>query len=163
MSSNAKGMSGRACKAKGNRAEIEFVSIMTAEGIPSQRVIGSGAIKGAKSDVKVGVTLTKEGKLPAPDESQALLRAEVKNRKDNPEFLHVDANGLQLAITQASREGSELLWRHLNQDDVSTIVVLKRAKTPQGALKNKDYNQAYGVFMGLADFIKLLKKVHNID
>lgn len=158
-----KRISGRGCRAKGTRAEVQFTEIMTAEGVPSQRVIGSGAFGGAKSDVKVGVDLDKEGNFLPADEGSCLLRVEVKNRQDNPEWLFVNLDELKMQLTGANREGSELLWTHLNQDSISKAVILKRAKTPSGALKNKDYNQAFGVFMGLGDFIKIMKLLHKYE
>jgi hypothetical protein len=158
-------------KAKGTRGEVEFVNILNEAGIPSMRVLGSGAMQGADSDIKVGLkldddeksTLIEEKKFPPKDEARGTLRAEVKNRKTNPDYLHDGINGEMPTVTNLallSKACPEYLYDYLNQDAVSSLVVLKRARTPNGALKNKDFNQTHMVCMGLNDFIKLFKKAH---
>lgn len=131
-------VSHKGSRQKGNRAEIEFVDIMRKLGIPSQRVLASGSFVGAKADVKVGVELNADGTYPAQDESRSITRAEVKNRSNNPEYL----------------------WDYLNQDAVTSMVVLRRPKVPQGALAKSDFNQVYIVAMGLSDFAELFKRAY---
>lgn len=158
-------------KAKGTRGEVEFVNILNEAGIPSMRVLGSGAMQGADSDIKVGLklddeekeALLKEKKFPAKDEARATLRAEVKNRKTNPDYLHDAIKGEVCTVATVSllnRSCPEYLYDYLNQDEVSSLVVLKRAQTPNGALKRKDFNQTHMICMGLSDFIKIFKKAY---
>lgn len=132
-------VSPKGSRQKGTRAEVEFVEIMRKLGIPSQRVLASGSFVGAKADVKVGVKLNKDGSYPEQDESQSITRAEIKNRSTNPEYL----------------------WDYLNQDKVTSMVVLRRPKVPQGALSNEDFNQVYIVAMGLSDFAALFKRAYS--
>ena len=59
------------CRVKGSNFEKEVVEIFEENGIPSQRVLGSGALGfGAKSDIKIGVELDENGKHYASDESR---------------------------------------------------------------------------------------------
>ena len=148
-------------KAKGTRAEVELVEILTEIGVPSMRVLGSGAFKGADSDLKVGVRLKKDGSMPAADEGDPLLRAEVKNRKDNPEYIYKYLKNEAFAMINSPRSAPEFIYEHLNQDEISKCVIMKRAKTPSGALKNKDFNQTHLVVMGLGDFISILKELYE--
>lgn len=134
-------VSHKGSRQKGTRAEVEFVEIMRKLGIPSQRVLASGSFVGAKADVKVGVFLRKDGTYPEQDESQCITRAEVKNRGTNPEYL----------------------WEYLNQDKVTSMVVLRRPKVPQGALAKEDWNQVYIVAMGLKDFADMFKKAYGVE
>jgi len=152
-------------RVKGRAAEAEFVNILRAEEVPSMRVIASGSYIGAKGDVKVAVTLNSDGSYPAADEAQCMMRVEVKNRADNPTYLHTAKNGGQvLALIDCTRDGPEALWKYLNQDKVTKAVVLRRSKVPPGALKNKDYNEIGMVCMGYGDFIQLLKQaIGNVD
>jgi len=151
---------GRSAKSKGNRGEEQIVEALTALGLPSQRVLGSGAMRGAVSDVKVGVRLNPDGSMPEKDEAQGVMRVECKNRKDNPDFhsqLTID-NIFALLVT--TKQGQEILWKHLDQDAITKAVIMKRAKTPYGALKAGKYNECFGVFMGLADFAALLRAAY---
>ena len=154
-------------KAKGSRAETEFVSLLNNAGIPSLKVIGSGAFQGADSDVKVGLVLdqqqrkelVEEGKFPAKDECRSFTRAEIKNRATNPEWLFDAINGELKEVATLrllSRQCPEYLFDYLEQDKASSLVALKRSKTPKGALANNDLDSAYMICMGMNTFIKLI-------
>lgn len=153
-------VSHKGARVKGSNAERELVEILDENGIPSQRVLGSGAFSTAKSDVKVGITL-EDGEKPKADESKSVLRAEVKNRADNPEYLF-DSDKLKLvySLDFYSKKCPEFIFNYLNQDTVSKIAVLRRAKVKAGDLKDKNYNQVFAVVMGLADWIELFKKAY---
>lgn len=142
-----KRISGRGCRAKGARAETELVDILTKKGIPSQRIVASGSFVGAKSDLKIGVELNKDGSMPERDESRCIGRAEVKNRADNPEWIFEESN----------RQCPEKIFDHMNQDAISKYLILRRKSIPTGALAKEDYNQTHVVCMGLNDFIELFK------
>ena len=157
-------MTGRGCKAKGSRAETELVEILDSLGLYSQRVLGSGAFAGAKSDLKVGINLNKDGTKPEKDESSALLRVEVKNRKDNPEHLHTSLNEEEVyALIPSPKLGTELLWKHYNQDKITKAVALRRGTIPHGSKAKKDYNQMWMICLGVEDFVELVKKAHSYD
>lgn len=151
---------GRSSKQKGTRGEVEFVDFLMHYGIPAQRVLGSGSFMGAKSDIKIGVALRPDGTMPGQDESACILRGEVKNRADNPKHLHPDMKAIQAILIEASRHGSETVWGHLNQDDISKALVLRRAKVPSGAVASMDGNQVFMVCMGLADWCELFLKAY---
>lgn len=151
-------LTGAGARNKGKRAETELVNILRESGIPTQKVIASGAFIGAKGDLKVGVTLNKDGSYPDADESQSLLRAEVKNRKDNPEKPYTEKNDPPIAIIQGS-EANELVFKHLNQDKITKCVIMKRAKITPGDLKNKNYNETHVVVMGLEDWMEMVKQL----
>ena len=155
----AKKRGGRSSRVKGTRAEVEFVEILRERGVPAARVLGSGAYGfGAKADVKVGLELNPDGSYPAADEGRSIMRAEVKNRADNPEHLFTD---IPVLLGEASKEGNELVWKHLNQDAVSKALVLRRGKVPVGSIVNKNYNQVFMVCMGIDDWIDLFKKAYG--
>lgn len=155
-------MSGASSRRKGIGAEREFVDICKELGLPAQRVIGSGAFMGAKGDIKVGVRLNKDGTYPESDESQSLLRVEVKNRKTNPEYLFTDQKREDvIGFIDCSNAGPEFMWDYYNQDSVTKAVVLRRKRVPTGALSKKDYNQVYMVCMGLEDFAELMKLAYG--
>lgn len=154
-------------KAKGSRAETEFVSLLNNAGIPSLKVIGSGAFQGADSDIKVGLILddhqrkelVEDGKFPAKDECRSFTRAEIKNRATNPEWLYDGIKGELNEVATLrllSRQCPEYLFDYLEQDAASSFVALKRNKTPSGALANNDLDSAWMVCMGLNTLIKLL-------
>ncbi len=150
---------------KGARAETELVAILNELGVNTQRVISSGAIKDAKGDIKLGVDLKEDGTFPGRDEGVAKLRGECKNRKDFPEWVIAIFNELeQLELLGGvpERGATEIMWKHLEQSDQANCVFLKRQNTPSGVLKNKDYNKAYLVYMGLEDWVKLFKKAYGI-
>lgn len=152
-------MTGKGCKAKGNRAETEFVAILNELGVPSQRVVGSGAMKGAPSDVKIGVDSVDSER----DETKSIYRAEVKNRATNPEYLWSQLESLDsFGFVLSAKQGPEFLWNYYNQDISTKVLVLRRAKVPVGTLKNKDYNQAYMICMGIEDFVDLVKKAYGL-
>lgn len=153
-------MSGASSRNKGRRGEVELVKILDELGLPSIRVLGSGAFMGAKADVKVGIELNEDGTKPEADECKAIMRLECKNRADNPEYLHDDiTNDAHLVIS--SREGSEKVWEHYNQDSITKAVALRRKKVPSGALAKKDYNQAWLICMGIEDFVELVLKAYE--
>lgn len=154
-------MGGKSARAKGTRGETELIQILNEFGIPSMRVLGSGSFLGAKSDLKIGVKLNKDGTMPDKDEGVPLLRAEVKNRKDAPDHLYEVLRNDPIAILESARKAPEYLYDYLNQDKISKCAIMKRAKTPSGALKNKDYNQTHLVFMGLEDFMEMIKELYE--
>lgn len=146
-----KRLSGRGCRAKGVRGETELVEILTKSGIPTQRVVASGSFIGAKSDLKVGVELNKDGTMPDRDEGRCIGKAEVKNRADNPEWVFQEVN----------RACPEAVFKHLNQDKVSKYLIMRRKAIPQGALAKEEYNQTHVVAMGLEDFMELFKLAYG--
>lgn len=154
-----KSVSGAGARAKGKRAESELVQILTDFGVPTQKVLASGAFVGAKSDLKVGVELEKDGTYPAQDEGRCLFRAEVKNRQDNPDMMFAELD--KLTIAESDKTVSELIYKHLNQDAVSKCVILRRKKIKAGDLAKKNYNQTHVVVMGLEDFMKLVKELYD--
>ena len=163
ISSKPRKVSHRGAKQKGTKGEVEFVEAMKACGIPCQRVLASGAFRGAKADVKVGVRLKKDGSYPEQDESEAIMRVEVKNRADNPESLHTTRNNLPtegVLFGPCKRDAPEALWKYLEQDAITKAVVLRRAKVPTGAIANEDWNQVFMVAMGLEDFSRLFRKAY---
>lgn len=152
---------GRACRNKGARAETELVQILTDAGLPSLRVLGSGAFAGAKSDLKVAVKLV-DGEMPDKDEAIPMLRAEVKNRATNPEYIHEYLNKNDaFAFVTSPRMAPEFLYDYLNQDSISKCVILRRNKIPTGSLVKKDYNETHLVVMGLDDFMILVKELYE--
>lgn len=155
--------SGSRSKRKGSRFETELVDILNKKGVPSQRVLGSGSFVGAKSDVKIGVSLTEDGKLPDSDEGIAKMRLECKNRKDTPEMFWEELASIPegILIVPSEKLTNEQIWNFLNQDAVSKAVVLRRAKVARGAVKTEDTNQYIGVFMGLDDWLALFKKAYG--
>lgn len=159
----ARKVSYRGSKQKGTRAETEFVEAMRACGVPCQRVIASGAFRGAKADVKVGVKLKPDGTYPEADEAESVMRAEVKNRATNPEYIHAPLEKIPeqgVLFAPCKRNAPEALWKYLNQDEVTKAVVLRRAKVPHGAVANGDWNQVFMVAMGMEDFAELLKRAY---
>lgn len=144
---------------KGNRAEVEVVDIFNTNGIPAQRVVASGSFCGAKSDVKIGVETDEHGKMPERDSSKCIAKVEVKNLATNPEWMYTPLIGETILV--GNKQCPEKLFDHLEQDNVSKFVVLKRARTPSGALKNKQYNRTHMVYMGLETFMDLFKKAYG--
>ncbi len=152
-------ISGKGAKAKGANAEREIVKILTSLGLPSMRVIGSGAHAGADSDIKVGVTLTDDNEMPQADEGIAVWRAECKawattkdyrpNLKDDPAIVFTEPIN-----------GVEVNWQHLNQDQCSKVVLLRRAKVPQGAIAKKDWDEVWGCFVGIETLAALLRRAY---
>lgn len=151
----------RGAKNKGNRGENEFVAICRELGLPAMRVLGSGAFKGAASDIKVGITnMNADGTYPEADESSAVMRVEVKNRATNPEYLH-DRDLPIFGLVEPSRAGAEVLWEYLNQDKVTKAVVLRRAKLPAKALADKNYDEVGMVCMGYKSWIELVLRAYK--
>ena len=157
----AKRRTGRSAKAKGTRGEKELVEFLTHYGIPSQRVLASGAFRGAKADVKVGIALNPDGTMPDEDETRCILRAEVKNRKDNPEQFFKAREEILAVLLEARRHGTETVWGHMNQEAITKATVLRRAKVPQGAIAAMDGNQVFAVVMGLEDWAELFLKAYG--
>lgn len=141
------------------RAEREVVDMLRSLGIPAQRVVGSGAFSSAKSDVKVFVELNEDGTYPQADESKCAFRVEIKNRKDNPEFLFLDYENIKILLAETSKPANETVYGHYNQDQISKALIMRRAKVPKGSLE--DPNQVYMVCMGLADYAVLLKRAYG--
>ena len=154
-------MSGKRSRNKGVRGEAELVKLLDELGLPSIRVLGSGAFAGAKADIKVGIELNEDGSKPEADECKALMRLECKNRADNPEHLHTTLNSDDVGIVVSSRSGSEAVWSYYNQDSITKAVALRRNKIPKGALTDKDYNQVWMICMGIEDFVELVKKAYE--
>jgi Holliday junction resolvase len=151
----------RGAKQKGNRGENEFVAICRELGLTAMRVLGSGAFKGAASDIKVGiVNMNPDGTYPEADESVSVMRVEVKNRATNPEYLH-DKDMPIMALVTPKKFGAEVLWEYLNQDKITKAVVLRRAKIPTGAISNKNYDEVGMVCMGYGAWIELMKKAYG--
>jgi hypothetical protein len=141
------------CRVKGSNFEKEVVEIFEENGIPSQRVLGSGALGfGAKSDIKIGVELDENGKHYASDESRGLFRIEAKNHASTPDWV----------FEAIGRNGPEAFWKHLEQDAISRAVLLRRAKIPAGAIKEKRLNEYIGVFLGAQSFIELVKLAYGL-
>ncbi|HLX53517.1 MAG TPA: hypothetical protein VKR58_06235 [Aquella sp.] len=138
-------------RVKGANFEKEVVQIFEENGIPSQRVIGSGAFSNASSDIKIGVDLDEEGNYLPADEGRNWFRIEAKNHANTPEWV----------FESLSRIGPEAFWKHLEQDVCSKAVMLRRAKVPNGAVKDKDYGKYVGVFMNITDFIKMVKLAYR--
>lgn len=154
-----KRISGKGCRAKGTKAETELVDIFDKAGIPSQRVLGSGSFVGAKADLKLGIELEKDGSKPSPDESRGKLRAEVKNRANNPEYLFdTDKQNTIASVNLLTKKAPEFIFNYLTQDAVSKLVVLRRSRIKQGDLKSQNYNDTHVVVMGLGDFIDFFKE-----
>jgi hypothetical protein len=145
---------------KGSRFESEVVEILKSKGIPTQKVLASGAYSGASSDLKVGVELNEDGSYPQQDEGKCKLRGECKAHATNPERLHTDLSKEPFALVAAEKELAEQCWNFYNQDSCSRAVFLRRAKVPTGAIKNEDWNQVIGVFMGISDFAALLRRAY---
>jgi hypothetical protein len=154
-------MSGRASRNKGIRGETELVEILDELGLPSIRVLGSGAFTGAKSDVKVGIELNDDGSKPEADEAKGIMRIECKNRKDNPEYLFENLGELPINLVLCPRQGSEKVWEHYNQDSISKAVALRRRAIPRGAKVGKEYNQMWLICMGIEDYVKLVKQANK--
>lgn len=148
-----KPISGKGAKAKGTRGETEFVDILTELGVPSQRVIASGAIKGAEGDVKVGVRLKPDGTMPEKDESFPLLRAEVKNRASHPDWI----------FTELEKSAVEVPFKDLEQSKATSLLAWRRSKIPTGALVGKRYNEIWLCIMGIEDFAIMAKKLTLLE
>lgn len=146
-------------KAKGTRGEVEFCKIMTELGMPTQRVVSSGSYKsvGAESDTKIGIIPNPDGTFPPADETVGICRGECKNLATTPEWLWGDLQNTPTEICFSKRPGNEVLWKHLNQSKSNRVLVLRRAKVPIGAIARKDYNEVQGVFLGVAEYARLLR------
>ena len=156
-------VSHKGSRAKGASAERELVEILDSLGLPSQRVLGSGAFAFAKSDIKVNIRLNEDGTKPAPDESQGTIRVEVKNHAITDEKLfgevEVPCDAVLFISTKATQES---VFKHLEQDSVSKAVIYRRPKVPVGALKDKDYNRTHCVVMPLLEWVAMFKKANGI-
>ena len=139
---------GVAARNKGNRAENEAVEIFSAMGLDCQKVIASGAQKGAEGDIKIGVKRNRDGSIDDRDETKAFLRGEIKNRKTNSDY--------PFEVMEAAVGAPDLPFSDLAQSAKTKVLLWKRKKTPKGALQG-DYNKAYLAIMGIADFADLVK------
>jgi hypothetical protein len=140
---------------KGARFEREFVERLKSAGIPSMRVLGSGAFSTAKSDVKVGVNLNPDGSYPPADEGVAHMRAECKNREDNKALDLRDKTGLKVVaeIVMLEKDVPARFLQHLQQDKVSKFVALRFSdRTSKGA------KAPIGIYMDFEDFLDLFKE-----
>jgi hypothetical protein len=103
-------------KAKGTRVERELTDKLTAKGIPSRRVIMSGAAghidSRFKGDIQVGV-LPSGVETEREDGIDCLFLAEVKARK----------TGAGFTVLERWLDGNELLF--LRRDGRSAIVVME--------------------------------------
>lgn len=134
----------------------------TEKGVPSMRVIGSGARIGAKSDVKVAVPLLENGEFPEADEASCLLRAECKNRATNPELPYELMKLKAFAVVQAPDLCPELPFVDLSQDAASKVVVWRRAKVPNGALSEKKLNEVFVAVMGGGDWLDMVAELMRL-
>lgn len=155
-------ISGKGCRAKGDRAEKELVEILDSLGLPSQRVLGSGKFNLSKSDLKVNIRLNEDGTKPAPDESQGTIRVEVKNHAITDEKLFGETEiPCDVVLFVSTKPTQESVFKHLEQDSVSKAVIYRRPKIPAGALKDKDYNRTHCVVMPLLEWVEMFKKANS--
>lgn len=151
---------GSSPRRKGNRAELEVCQILTELGVPTQRVVSSGAIIGAKGDLRVGVELDKDGNFPQRDEGTPMFRAECKNRATNPEKPFIEISNTEVVgVVDLGGKCTEVPFKDLAQSSLAKIGVWRRKRVPNGALAKGDYNQVYVCFMGIVDFAALLKEL----
>ena len=127
----ARKISAKGCRQKGLAAENELVDILTALGLPSTRVLGSGRFSQAKSDVRFGVD---DVTAPA-DEQTSIGRLEVKNRKDNPDHL------IDLIVSE--KQARELAFQHQEQDNVAVGVAYRRSRIKPGDMKNENWDNMW--------------------
>lgn len=153
-------VSHKGARQKGFRAEAEVCSILTELGVPTQRVLASGALKGAEGDLKVGVKLLPNGEFPEKDEGMAIMRGECKNRATNIDRPYEDLKHIVAML--APKDSPELPYKDLAQSPATKVLFWKRAKTPQGTISNKNYNEAYLAIMGIKDFAGLLKELQDL-
>ena len=144
---------GTAAKRKGNLAEREVCDILVACGVPSQLVIASGAAKGAEGDIKVGVKLDKKGNMPDRDESESVIRGEIKNQK-----VTYKAGDRLFEILELPSDALDLPFKHLEQSEKTRVLFWKRRKAPQGSLVS-DFNRAYLAILGIKDFAELIQTI----
>lgn len=149
---------GKSARAKGARGENETTDILCILGVPSQKVIASGAVKGAEGDIKVGIALMKDGSFPERDESLSVLRGEIKNRQINREEPY-DWLKNKAYILMAPEKAPDLPFTDLAQSKKTKVLFWKRKNTPHGALKPGRYNEAYLAIMGIEDFADLVRLV----
>lgn len=155
-------VSARGCKAKGNKGESEFCTIMTKLGIPTQKVVASGSFKrtGAEADVKVGVVLNPDGSFPPADETQGILRAECKNMASTPDRYWTDLKDEDLTVVMSTRPAQEEAWKQLRQSKSNRVLALRRPKVPAGAIKNEQWGEVQGVFMDVEVFAMLMRRAY---
>lgn len=152
----------RGAKAKGTKGEAEFCMIMTSLGIPTQRVVASGAHKfsGAEADVKVGIIPNPDGSFPPADETQGIMRAECKNLRTTPDRYWTEFDNDDLVVVMATKPAQEQAWKQLRQSKSNRVLALRRPKVPAGALQNKDWGEVQGVFMDATVFADLLRRAY---
>ena len=134
---------------------------MSELGIPTQRVLSSGAMKfsGADSDTKVGIIPNPDGTYPPADETQGIMRAEVKNKAANPDF-HPEFESDHLDIVMTNRKPQEQQWKDLRQSKSNRVLALRRPSVPHGAIANKRFGEVFGVFMDIEVFADLLRRAY---
>lgn len=147
-------------KAKGTRGEVQFVDFLKHGGVPAMRVTGSGAFRGAKADVKVGVHLEEDGSYPDSDEAKCVLRAEVKYHASLNDKIWTERDEVVAIMKESTRHGHDTIFGFMNQETITKATVLRRNKIPKGALEGYDGNQVFAVVMGLDDWIALFKKAY---
>lgn len=161
MAKSKRKVSHKGARQKGANAERELVKFFDKNNIPSQRVLGSGAFRGADSDLKIGINLEEDGSKPPSDESKATMRAEVKNRANTQEYLFNTEELEELcSIRLLNKACPKSVVDYLEQDKITKVALLRRAKVPSGAIAKEDYNSIYVAVMGLGDFIELFKKAY---
>lgn len=118
--------------------------ILNDRGIVTRRVLSSGAQRGAKGDLRVGVAATDEH---SRDTGTELLRAEVKNYAQFPEgFLQ------EFATMQAP--APTLLLKALSQAEEVKVAIARHPKGATAARLNKQ--PLFIVAMSLNDFADLV-------
>jgi hypothetical protein len=150
------------CKAKGSKAEAEFVAICIKLGLPAVRVVGSGAFKGAAADMKIGVKLDENGQIPKADECRPIHRVECKSHASTPDSLFLDTHKDEkpFTIVMSDKGGTEKVWGDLNQHKDNNALVLRRSKAPSGAIKEENWDAVYTVCLPVTEYISLLKRAY---
>lgn len=137
-------MNARGKKSKGVRAETEVAMILNDRGIVTRRVLSSGAQRGAKGDLRIGVVGSDES---SRDTGTELLRAEVKNYKQFPE-------GFLEEFAKMRAPAPTLLINALSQAEEVKVAIARHPKGATSARINKQ--PLYIVAMSLDDFANLI-------
>lgn len=146
-------------KEKGTKAETEFAALAVAHGIPCCRTIGSGAIKDAEGDNKLGMEMTSQGVAGGRDDAAAAFRVEVKNLKNsNLDWVYDQFDQLPAYVIGTERVPAATVGQALEQSDMATILAMRRQKAPAGALKNMEANELFICAMRAGDFFALIRE-----
>lgn len=131
-------------KRKGVKAESEVASILNDKGIVTRRVLSSGAHRGAKGDLRIGVS---GSNVDSRDTGTELLRAEVKN------FAQFPAGFLEeFAVMKAPAPA--LILNALSQAEEVKVAIVRH---PKGATAARLAKQPlYVVAMSLDDFANIV-------